>query len=331
MLSNLAKRHASDLLPMACLLLCSTILRADTITLSFNSLPSAQGWTYESDGVPDSDGVPETSIFSVSNGVLTQNTLPAPFTTEVYELRGAIDLTVPFTISVRARVLANSRIDDVHPYGFCFAAETGAESFAIGLSPGRIEDSFARELSTTIDNTTFHDYRLSATPGVGYEFFVDGVLVATGPPLSFVTPSRLLFGDCTRARGALAEITSYSVTNLKRVRIDIKPGSDPNSINLSAAGVIPVAILSSETFDATTVDPSTVSLAGAKVKMVGKSNKFLCHTEDVNGDGRQDLVCQVTTAQFMIETGSSVAVLEAETFGGQAIRGEDSVNIVPDP
>jgi hypothetical protein len=36
------------------------------------------------------------------------------------------------------------------------------------------------------------------------------------------------------------------------------------------------------------------------------------------------------TAQFLIEPGDSIAVLEAETFGGQAIRGQDSIRIVPD-
>jgi hypothetical protein len=114
------------------------------------------------------------------------------------------------------------------------------------------------------------------------------------------------------------------------VAIDIKPGSDPNSINLSSAGVIPVAILSSDTFDATTVDPDTVSFAGARVKMVGKSGKYLAHEEDVNGDGLVDLMCQVVTADFMIEEGESVAVLEAETYDDTPIHGEDNVRIVPD-
>ncbi len=114
------------------------------------------------------------------------------------------------------------------------------------------------------------------------------------------------------------------------VLIDIKPGSDPNSINLRSAGVISVAILSSDTFDATTVDPATVSLAGAGVKMVGKSDKYLSHIEDVNEDGLMDLVCQVYTAQFFIEEGETIAVLEAQTFDDQAIRGEDSIRIVPD-
>lgn len=43
-------------------------VEAQTITLDFNSLPSLQGWTYVSDGAP------EASIFSVSGGVLTQDT-----------------------------------------------------------------------------------------------------------------------------------------------------------------------------------------------------------------------------------------------------------------
>jgi hypothetical protein len=114
------------------------------------------------------------------------------------------------------------------------------------------------------------------------------------------------------------------------VEIDIKPGTDPNSINLGSAGVIPVAILSSETFDALEVDPGTVSLAGARIKMVGKSGKYLSHEEDINGDGLLDLVCQVYTAQFMVESGETIAILEAETFDGEQVRGEETINIVPD-
>src|SRR5207248_3131225 len=42
------------------------------------------------------------------------------------------------------------------------------------------------------------------------------------------------------------------------VGIDIQPGISPNLINLKSKGVIPLAILTTATFDATTVDPSTV-------------------------------------------------------------------------
>lgn len=307
---------------LSALLLCGTA-ESQTISLQFDSLPSAQGWTY------DSDGAPETSIFSVSGGVLVQNTVPYPWSFEVYEAMGAVNPLLPFSISVRARVLQDSGTPG-NDAGFCFTAHTGTDMFLIGLSTNRIEDALNNDLSTTIDNTTFHDYLLNGVSGVGYEFFVDGVLVGTGPPRPDPRPARVALGDCTRGRGAYAKITRYVFTQVLPVEIDIKPGSDPNSINLSSAGSIPVAILSSTDFDATTVEPESVSLAGARVKLVGKSGKYLCHPEDTNGDGLLDLVCQVYTAQFMIEEGESVAVLEAETLAGVPIRGEDSIRVVPD-
>ena len=115
-----------------------------------------------------------------------------------------------------------------------------------------------------------------------------------------------------------------------QVGIDIKPGGYPNSINLSSAGVVPVAILSSATFDATQVDPMTIDLMGASVKLVGKKGLPLCHEEDANGDGINDLVCQIYTYELIIDPGASNAVVRALTYDGIAIWGEDSVNIVKD-
>jgi len=118
-----------------------------------------------------------------------------------------------------------------------------------------------------------------------------------------------------------------------KVDIDIKPGSYPNAINLGSQGLIPVAILSSVDFDATTVDPDTVELAGADVAVRGKSNKYMAHKEDVNEDGLLDLVCQVATANldpdslqdgYAILTGNLL-----EEFGGTAIEGWDEITIVP--
>jgi len=49
-----------------------------------------------------------------------------------------------------------------------------------------------------------------------------------------------------------------NVQSVTEVDIDIKPGGDPNSINLRSKRVIPVAILTTDTFDASTVDPLSV-------------------------------------------------------------------------
>jgi hypothetical protein len=71
-----------------------------------------------------------------------------------------------------------------------------------------------------------------------------------------------------------------------------------------------------------------VTLAGARVKMVGKAGKYQCSPDDVNDDGFADFMCHVQTVQFFIEPGETMAVLEAATDDGQMIRGQDAIRIV---
>jgi hypothetical protein len=111
------------------------------------------------------------------------------------------------------------------------------------------------------------------------------------------------------------------------VEIDIKPGSYPNSINLGANGVVPVAILSSPEFDAGTVDPTTVTLSGATVELRGKG-AAMASLEDVNGDGLADLVVHVAMDAFQLTTGSTVAILTGQTYGEVPVQGVDTVRIV---
>ena len=113
-----------------------------------------------------------------------------------------------------------------------------------------------------------------------------------------------------------------------QVEIDIKPGSDPNCINSDGHGVIPVAILSSADFDATQVDPTTVSLDSQKVRVVGKGNTQ-AHIEDVNGDGLDDLIAQIEDLDGTYQAGDISATLTAATFDGTAIVGTDTLCIVP--
>ncbi len=112
------------------------------------------------------------------------------------------------------------------------------------------------------------------------------------------------------------------------VDIDIKPGSDPNPINPGSKGLVPVAILSSDVFNATQVDPATVYLAGAAVARRGKG-KLMAHHEDVNADGLIDLLVQVETKDFDdLGTGGTVE-LTGTTYDGRNIVGCDDVVIVP--
>lgn len=115
------------------------------------------------------------------------------------------------------------------------------------------------------------------------------------------------------------------------VTIDIKPGSFPNSINLGSNGTVPVAIFSTPApnfFDATAVNPTTVTLAGANVALKGKGTP-MASVQDVNGDGLLDLVVHVSTEALQLSETDTEAILEGQSFPGQAIRGTDSVRIVP--
>jgi hypothetical protein len=113
------------------------------------------------------------------------------------------------------------------------------------------------------------------------------------------------------------------------VAIDIKPGSYPNSINLGSHGNVPVAILSSAEFDATTVDPTTVTLANAAVKLKGKGTP-MASAEDVNGDGLLDLVVHVSTDALDLTDSDEEAILRGEVFGGAlVVVGSDTIRVVP--
>ncbi len=109
--------------------------------------------------------------------------------------------------------------------------------------------------------------------------------------------------------------------------IDIKPGSDPNSINLGSKGTVPVAIFSASTFDATRLDPLTVTLADAEVKIRGKGTPS-SSIQDVDGDGLLDIVVHVETAQLQLSDTDTEAVLNGTTFDGLAVQGTDTVRIV---
>jgi hypothetical protein len=121
--------------------------------------------------------------------------------------------------------------------------------------------------------------------------------------------------------------SDFSEPLARSVNIDIKPGSYPNSINLGSQGNVPVAIFGSSDFDATTVDPLTVTLAGASVRIKGKGTP-MSSFEDLNGDGHTDIFVHVDTTALELSEGDTEAVLEGETYDGIKIRGVDTIRIV---
>src|SRR5438067_2408023 len=96
---------------------------------------------------------------------------------------------------------------------------------------------------------------------------------------------------------------------LSGVKIQIKPGSTaPVPVNPRADGVIPVAILSADDFDATTVDPATV-----KFGPNGAANSHQPSFEDVDGDGTLDIVLHFRTEDTGIAFGHTPGRLTGST------------------
>jgi hypothetical protein len=107
---------------------------------------------------------------------------------------------------------------------------------------------------------------------------------------------------------ALAFAPEPAVLN---VAINIKPGTNPNSINLCTQGSTPVTIFGSEELDVALIDTGSLRFASADVKTVGKADRTLCSIEDAGAwdtaffdsldptpDGFDDLTCHYVTDEI---------------------------------
>lgn len=166
------------------------------------------------------------------------------------------------------------------------------------------------------------------------------LIIGIGPGSFLATISAVSEGDFVESimemGGAVAEGSELSVEFqvipegkvAQLVDIDVKPGSDPNCINLGSEGFIPVAVLTTETFDAADVYQPRLTLEGASARVKGKSGN-IGSFEDVDGDGDLDLVVQFPTADLQLTEEDTEAILVGLTAGGTAIQGVDSICVVP--
>lgn len=114
------------------------------------------------------------------------------------------------------------------------------------------------------------------------------------------------------------------------VVIDVKPGNNINSLNCkSGNGVIPVAILSTEAFDAATVDHTTVRLGpGEAAEAHHNRHGQLRHEMDVDLDGNMDLLFHFRFDEAGIQCGDTEVFLTGMTYDGQAFGGSDLIRAV---
>ena len=118
-----------------------------------------------------------------------------------------------------------------------------------------------------------------------------------------------------------------TVANACCVDIDIKPGSDQNKINPGSGGLTAVAILTTCSFDATRIDPSTCYMLGPNTRNGGapaEQNML----QDVDNDGDLDMVLKFRTNQTGIEHGDQSASVIGNTDVGESFSGNDGITTV---
>ncbi len=138
---------------------------------------------------------------------------------------------------------------------------------------------------------------------------------ATGACEDLADPSSGTECSCSLGDGVCDENNKCFV----EISIDIKPGSDPNPINVKKMGLVPVAILGSDTFDVSIVDYSKVKFGLSGATPIHMS------LEDVNDDGFIDLVLLYVQKETGIAKGNVEACLSGETFDEQPFSGCDAI------
>jgi hypothetical protein len=178
-----------------------------------------------------------------------------------------------------------------------------------------------------------------------YSFNIQTGAIEVGP-INAATTS--LWGICV-----MGEVTGSQEL---QVAVDIKPGSCPNPLNPKSGGVLPVAILGTEDFDVTTIDPLTI-----KLSINGDGSQFgpairsdyedvatpfegeLCDCHDLNGDGILDLTLKFNKKDLIAAlsldnesvAGETIPVTLTgnlrESAGGTPFSGQDCIWILDKP
>jgi hypothetical protein len=130
----------------------------------------------------------------------------------------------------------------------------------------------------------------------------------------------------SRPQGLGCDVGAQEVVVALQVAADIKPGSGRNPVNLAGRGVLPVAILGSESLDVRDIDATTMTFGPAGAR---PAHKRAGHLRDVDRDGLRDLVSHFRTQESGLAPGDPEACVRGKTLDGTPFEACDAVTTVP--
>jgi cytochrome c peroxidase len=190
-----------------------------------------------------------------------------------------------------------------------------------------------REFSTPpllgVANTApfFHD-NSSDTLFDAVSFYVSRAFMAS-PAAALLPQSSFFTVEDTLAMVAFLEAISVDPPpEAVPIEISIKLGSDLRPINPMSRGVIPVAILGSDTFD---VDEIVVATLAFGPSAAEAAHKTCGHFQNANGDDFDDLLSHYRTEESGIAFGDTEACVTGELLDGTPFEGCGSIRTVSAP
>lgn len=192
-----------------------------------------------------------------------------------------------------------------------------------------------------IEEATFTALDYKCSDGVDWVVQLGGATVASGMVEYWTNPVATYSGVVDVREGDVLHVAVGQRGDLycdstevglrvrqaeQSVAIDVKPGSTVNPIQLSSSGSVPVAVLGAADLDAATVAPASLVFAGAPVALLANGSAQ-AGLEDVNGDGRLDLVAHFPAAALELVVGDTAATLTGALRSGTLIRGQDAVRV----
>ena len=208
----------------------------------------------------------------------------------------------------------------------------------IALLPGGVTPVAINNVNNGLNAGSYNDNDPDDAPG-SFAIEADGfvsTLTAQGNANLLVNHIKLAIADrADRILDSWVAVEGGSFECIVQVKVDIKPGSNPNCVIPKPRGVISVAFYSSEQVDAGQIDPTTIEYLGA--------NPIRCAIEDApmedaygsfSTDGVDDLVCKFKKADMDLPeppTDCVVVSLSGTFLDGSKWEGEDHMCIPGQP